>query len=948
MTTPKSIIDKSINSILRLGHIGIDLKCFLDCDPESLEECAKYLCAKERLRDDQILLIRTGRAEHQLLPWIMLLDSVIESTRSGMSSKLEEVVVKVLGLSKPKDRREGELDHQQGFFIRSYYDKKDNIREARRHLLAWAKLEASASSAYVPLFSQLVGGVKPIVFVFDDYSGFVAGPAYEEDIFKMIDKESVLREFEERYETGEGQAEAILEGYCLNLNNLSICYRVITPVLRIQGKRQPDYALVASALPFEQIDTLRSRTAAFIVDLEWKPTIGSPESGRDEAWGEMGYRAIHLLSRRYPEIPCFVYTGDWSIGKLQKALVHGASWCFRKTESHHGYSPNGSPELTCIELERSLKAAVDVRYGSFSELPYPNQFQKDSSDEVADEIFRQLAVEIPIGICPKGKNTLKLMAKAFPDGSPVKPTKVLSSGRSKAQATFFIRPSRDGVPLATRFMKMAGWLDIQREYLAYTKVIKPRLNSYVANIIGEPIVADGTDGEMPMGAILYSLAGLPEGYKDLDSLRDVLTKDHAARRDGRVIADRLGETLDKVLRVLYPRVPKKTRKPLWGWLGEILPPVYTGVLIPLECLDGVVPETEVLSYLEKGFEKTEAWRRASESLRKITSGRDDLSPENVDFSRATPILLADCSLLEARWGSGPEDSGQITLAHPDLGLRIRLRGSGADIRRRFSAGWVRPGLPVRVAVCIDRKNQDYEKLERLIQSASTELGFGTVREFFDAFTAHTGVALRDPVEMFCNGGIPYSHVVDAHEGPIHGDLNLGNILFAESGPGWLIDFEYSSEHGMVVYDLAKLEAELWRFMLFPALEQLALVFPKEKGVHFKLLHWAHGALESAADSGETFAKSVRSHPAFSAIKEDELLPARALLGVIATVRKFALRKMSLSDSELRWALAAYFFVSAKFFEVEKKWSIIFGFLSSAMHLEKATRQDPTLLSPDHA
>lgn len=940
--SPVQCVVNAVAAALGSGQIS----CFIDCDQRHLETLAGLLGGSHD-GSTRLLLVKTPFRIGRLEAWAGLIESVVKASGDGIVANLDNVVA---SLKLTTDC------FPSGTILRRRVTSKNviepsvcprnfgEVSEARKHLLMWAQVESLAQSDYAPTFSPLIGGVRPIIVVLDDYNNYIQ---ITDHAFYPLSNipEPVVKRYGDRARSGDDDwFPGILKGYCQRLNNLSIAYEVIAPKLWIEGRGYPDYRSVAIAVPFQDLDRIRERIGAFVVDLEWRPSIVSGGEGgvegRDAKWGDMGYRAIHLLSTRYPEIPCFVYTGEWSLGKLQEALAHGAAWCFRKTDSHHGYASNlESPELTSMELERHLRGAVNIRYGSFSELPYSDQLQIDPKNPVGAELLKRLAVKFPIGQCPKGKSVLNLIAKMFPDGSSIRPVKVLSSGRSKAQATFFASPSRAGSQLATRFLKIARWPEIQKEYLAYATVIKPRLNSYVANIVDKPIVADGLDGEMPMGAVVYSMAGFPEGHKDLRSLDDLLKDTRVDPASGNLAAKRLRDTLKHVLEPLYSNTSEGTlsrqvvRKPLWAWLGEILPPVHTGVLIPLEQVDEDLKRPELSSYLKHGYKNEIAWHLASYSLQASGRSDDNLSPWHDDFSKAHPIVLAEWSLLEAEWGNGPQDSGQITLAHPDLGLRIRLRGQGADIRRRFGAGWVRPGLPVRVAACIDPTSLERERIALPIESASRALGCGALDDLLGAFRAQSRVVLKDPFEVFCGGGLPHHFTIEAHAGPIHGDLNLGNLLFAGSdGPGWLIDFECAREQGMQAYDLAKLEVEICRFHLFPLLEELAAVFPDEKGVQFKLLHWAHLALRSPEHSEEVFESNLRSFNLFSGATENLLVPLRKILRVIAEVRVFCLRHLRLLDSELQWALAAYYFISTKFFRNDQQWPIAFGFLSAAYHL----------------
>ncbi len=122
----------------------------------------------------------------------------------------------------------------------------------------------------------------------------------------------------------------------------------------------------------------------------------------------------------------------------------------------------------------------------------------------------------------RAKSFRKLIAGQFTADS-VNPIKVLNAGKSGALATFFAQSTNSGEKEATRFIKIDSWLNTQTEYFAYQHIIRPRLNNHVAHIIQKPSVTltDVSNSES-IGVITSSLAGFPEDYSKLSTLKEII------------------------------------------------------------------------------------------------------------------------------------------------------------------------------------------------------------------------------------------------------------------------------------------------------------------------------------------------------------------------------------------------------------------------------------------
>ncbi|NER36454.1 MAG: hypothetical protein F6J93_21130 [Oscillatoria sp. SIO1A7] len=869
----------------------------------------------------------------------------------------------------------------------------------------------SAPELYRSIY-RLIGQPKPIVYVLDDYNNYIV---CSEGIYQP--NPNLSDRIYERYcyeaEVSINNVKEALRGFCLMLNNLSLAFTVKTPPLWIADRRQPGYELVYEALPIPELHRDRSQIAAFIIDLEWLPAL----TGRSETkeknrqnWKKMGSRAIDILSDLYPEIPSFIFTGLQPSEEVQEALARGASWGFYKEKTHHyarerAASKQLAEQLTYINFEQQLTRTVAVRYGSYEEVPFPEQLALNSSTPAGRQLIKQLKIKPPIGSDFPSLALQKAIAGLLPAATLVEPVKVISTGKSLAQATFFVKPTFQGDRLATRFIKIAPWLSIQKEYQAYQRVIQPRLNSYTASLVQKPILTgdNSPSGEMPWGALMYSLAGFPEEYQNLYSLNELLELQIEKVGGDVFLLERLSNTLDKVLWPLYQSgISKPAQKqPLWRWLGNVLPSLYTGVLVPLPLVptdllpnlaplatdkssaksrakfsakfrfvaDGVEQEAIALSsHSARGYKQTTAWTLASFDLVRLNSELEkqealqNPSPWDDEILNKSyrAVLLLDWHLEAVQWQAGEFGNGSITLAHPDLGMRVFLRGRGEDIRLRFGATWIRPGMPVTVLACLDAKSKELAKIEKKIQASLSALNWNypvapppqpdaiapldSFESLLSCFQEKNSLGerkLTSPFKVFCsNSLLPHRYTISGHVGPIHGDLNLNNILYpASETVGWLIDFELVKEQGMIAFDLAKLEVEIWIHHLAPYLGAIATLSSDMEPSCYRLLYWTLQALDFPGDEAEFLKTKLKGLPELSTASDALLLPATNALKVIKALRCFGLEKCKLTLQELKWALAAYFFNAAKFqsqtqkFKTTSACSSIFAFIASAWHLD---------------
>ncbi|OCR02916.1 hypothetical protein BCD67_03205 [Oscillatoriales cyanobacterium USR001] len=858
--------------------------------------------------------------------------------------------------------------------VTSKKERQDDLKHL--HLLVKNQppsQKSDCADAYKQVY-HFLGSPKPILYILDDYNNYIECKQSVYYPTKPIRKNLANYYHETKPEDPIGEFEKILKGFCLILNNLSLAFTIKAPPLKFE-KSEPSYELICQTIPLKAIAQDASQIAAFIIDLEWLPLIDKQTDSANEKidkqtdldnqekrnqWKKMGSMAIDILSEHYPEIPSFIFTGlkpSQASQEIQEALIHGAYWGFPKEKSHHylpkdsnSYPQDISEKLNCITLEQHLTKAADRCYGSYQELPFPKQLNTDASPRIWQQLTKRLNIKSSLNECDRGQALKRLIAGLLPTAEEVEPLKILSGGKSQAQATFLVSPICQNDQLATRFIKIGPWLIIQKEYLSYQKVIQPRLNSYTASLIHKPILTKVDKEQLPWGALMYSLAGFPEGYQNLLSLNELFEQQMKTPKGGDFLLECVQNTLEKVLFPLYQSgISKPTQKqPIWCWLGDVLPSFYTGKLIPLTAIESLkfldedTASNDVFVIPSPTVEETReiGWEKALAKLNEL----NELIVKNPDQK----VLLSGWKLLYIDVKETAEEAN-IILVHPLLGMRVYLTGDRTDICLRFGATWIRPGMLVNVLVCLDSKAQRqqnvYDNLSafELPKSGKNTSKLDIVQLILKKFQKVNKLDkkwLHSPLEVFGNPFYDDKYItITGHAAPIHGDLNLNNILYPVSETcGWLIDFERVKEQGLIAFDLAKLEGEIWINHLLPYLQELAAISPEDiVSSCFQLLYFSLQSLDFSGDEVAFFKTKISSTESFSSMSETLLIPVANAFRVIKAIRIFGRLKCKLTMEEFRWGLAGYFFNAARLYfppsrEKSDNYSATFAFLASAWHL----------------
>ncbi|WP_262966827.1 hypothetical protein [Methylobacter psychrophilus] len=440
------------------------------------------------------------------------------------------------------------------------------------------------------------------------------------------------------------------------------------------------------------------------------------------------------------------------------------------------------------------------------------------------------------------------------------------------------------------FIKMDQWRLIQQEESKSSFLIRPRLPNFVSASLSTP--ARYTSAEVrPLGIIALTVVGsasgrntdlqpletlLREKYTDenkkkaLNTFETLATSFWPQQESDKIRKQRMEEYKNSGLMPAWPEGDKRRKdRPLWQWLGVCLPVLFEGKL----CLDEDDISFPTLTGHDNFPEKTR-WILAEADLVKL---RQELNGQ-----KKVCRELKDFILLEV---DDKETPIRITLAHPALGVRFRIQDENDKIAQSLSKE-VRLGTKISLTVGFDSASSDEKRFKKLVAESVAGVITDTIL----------------PEDLFLGRCLPFSMTFDAVAGPIHGDLNLQNILFSENAAhGWLIDHAAAEVSGMVAFDFAKLEVELFNHLLLPAVWCMAGKLPDKALV---IVDAVLDGLLNCRTSDEIFKQQKW--------QEDHNL--QHFIDFVLKLRGIACEKVALTRFECALARAAYGFVSLKFLD----------------------------------
>jgi Ternary complex associated domain 9 len=862
MTTTTSPIEQAIRaaSILFDNLFDDTTKIFIDDSYEDLESLTKQLIQANCQPNDpsrneskiNTVLIRIGNKQarkHQ--PYADLLESLINKNKSEISCSIKSIVVDSIAHGKNSASEQPDSSPNQELYsllskqrLTISFDKINDLDKrnaATENLLNWGKLESFSDNSKNS-FSRFVGGIKPLVYIFDDYNNLIDldNEVYQAHLPSGDDYQKIQKYYSSSSSSQSSSLGEAVKEFCICLNQLSLAFDVRSPKIEFDRNRDKCFEIVEEKLNFPKLDRERNLIAAFIIDIEWLPSpewiLAQPDKSIDsdrhhDYTEEMGHIAVRLLSQRYPEIPCFVFTGMWSIETLQKSLAAGAAWCFQKPITHHlGKPSQPGEELNSFNLERHLNDFAKRTYGTYEQLPKPDQFNAQSNTPAIAKLEQSMEMKFPKQ--PKeglqdietlqpqerkqrlaAENFKHLIARSF-TADRVEVLRVMGSGKSGAAATFFVSPTSDRLNEATRFVKIGTWLEIQKEYAAYEQVIKPKLNNHIARTIQPPaVISDQTQNPDPTkitwanASLVSSLAGFPESYNNIRPLKDIFDEYLDLPGGHQPILDRIIDTINFVIFPLQLPTITKT----YSFVLEF-PCFHTGELIPLS----------QISPISRTPDKT------------VNGKSDDISLKKGQEVYLQEWLFTGISPRRKDDGKNDDKYCDIFFTHQETNAWIRLRGETADVRKRFGAVWLKLGMPVSLDVKLDENNSEIDKIKKNLNNNCLKLELDlSIPVLLDIWARlSNNNEIEDPISLLSNSDEIIRRKLIGTFGGIHGDLNLHNIQYPkENTVGFLIDFDKSKLEGLSTYDLAWLEAQIWNHYLFPNIVELAKHLPSTTDQH---------------------------------------------------------------------------------------------------------------------
>jgi hypothetical protein len=963
--TKSTTIDKALTAVFDLLKSQDELttnsvKAYVDDSASSLQDMALTLVKSVIPTPIPILIEMESPTVKNTRPYAELLRQLLTDKDLGVNGSIHSIIPALFQYlqDNPIERKHTLLVNSPITRFQAripYIQESNHLKMAAASLLDWAKLESHLPEPTTP-FHRLAGGVKPIIYVFDDYINFIdheADGLAAPKIYKqpqVIGEDALISSKGRFYckvsdekgftktelcptitnfysDTSSSQTESLIKplaGFAGCLNNLSIVFDVQTLPMEFKPPEESEinyFQQVADILNFPKLDENRNQIAAFIIDLEWLPCPGwiknTPDAKRK--WpklpnnDQMGYYAVRLLTQRYPEIPCFIFTGMWRIETLQQSLAAGAAWCFQKPTSHHlGSDSSSGEELNYINLERHLTEFAKLTYGAYDQIPNHKQLDILSNLAVIQKI--EAKAEMTLSSVQgheqendnkyiAGQNLRKLIAKQF-TADIVQPIKVLDAGRSGAKATFFAKVFNEEkedktvsylvqVPDATRFIKMDSWFTMQLEYLAYQNVIKPKLNNHVAHIIQRPSCT--VNNLSPEGMIVSSLAGFPEDFSKLKTLQQLIKESISDSYLTNVVCEKIYNTLKLVLLPLYQNPREKD-----FWMGEAYFPIWNAKINPLIDVDINEKKYETLT---------------EDSIFKII--------DNIESNSQNKTFWLDNWQIN-RVRTKPNKT-EILLSHPQLGRQIKVTGNEEDIRKRFNSLWIRSGMTISCMVSIDSRSQEIlDNLE--VINGLTESSFKiSASELLKKWSEYTQQKQIEPFGILNEN----QYQIKGLFGTIHGDLNTNNILYPDGeNIGFLIDFANTKKDGLIAFDLSSLEARIWGYHLIPQMLPIARsIAPSSMQFCETALKILHLCLESSDlhyEDLSLFESKVRGIEGCQFVTMDLFLPVTNALKMIHSIREFSMTQIepgiSIKDLQMCYALGVSSLVRVKSPIADKSYS----------------------------
>jgi hypothetical protein len=384
-----------------------------------------------------------------------------------------------------------------------------------------------------------------------------------------------------------------------------------------------------------------------------------------------------------------------------------------------------------------------------------------------------------------------LVNRLFPGVPDVRVTRRLG-GLSGAR-NFEVNPNSDATTGATHIVKVGSPFQISTEFANYQEIIAPRLPNFVGRIESAE-VCHGIDGP-GLGAARVTIAGTPR--QRLMTLREFIELGLQESWE----SGRLSDALDRIGRNLL--------EPLYGPTKKA---AATDYLSAFGCLLPCWVELDFRDPDELGGTPAIVGPLPSEcsGLQYYLPRLWDLK-NRLEQSADVPVVLDQWPVWETVEGS----DAVLQLYERVSKLRIKLRVP-PDQQRVLRDPRLHRGRPVRVAAAQSKESPAlwvWDCLHDEVSRAASPLWPNErdpLRKIRDAGGCPPDAGC--PIEYLRNW-INKPTLGQAREGPVHGDLNLDNLLVSVQPGGrgvdvWLVDFMNAAAAGAVASDLVKLDVEI--------------------------------------------------------------------------------------------------------------------------------------------
>ncbi|MBI4472213.1 MAG: hypothetical protein HY646_06060 [Acidobacteria bacterium] len=611
---------------------------------------------------------------------------------------------------------------------------------------------------------------------------------------------------------GERKMENARKSWWWHMERYRRLFTVHCPPLPVQTRheREPD-----RLFPFLAWELSRLiHPAAAVIDLLWY------SANEGKALHSFGLQLIRMVRAIRPTMPIFVWSNITEGPMLQRALQLGANYYFNKEPdlaSHHGDDDDPREDANYLnpgKLWFHIWEWEEARYSPPLRDAGDEPFLSARTPEQEKNRKRVMAM---LGLKEHDLNresrhdAVRLLRALLPEAQTVEIPHVLGGGVSGSLAPFIAqgRTMRQADAAERGFLKPVqvklsrDWRALARERKGYHDIIRPMLGPAAAQVLAGPYRIGEWSG------MVQSYAAPEEAYRapstrGTRSLFDVLT-DHL---HDVLACERIANSVfEAVLSPFYAGRTYRADFPCHRAFMEVTPPHLTGYFVPWD---------RVSKLHDFSIEKLS---RKNERARREAAGRKwrSLMSVNNRHERGadhTPLFLSGLQIDTLECDRDDPSRSRLRLIEPTLGVKVDLfPNPGQPDTSRWWSYLDRSPIGLRgqlVTVGVQARRRGNLGLgdgwRDMLEGKARDHGLRGAR-----FLCTVGEDKRTlpGVDYILN-----FHSIDHTEsfllGPVHGDLNLRNILLYEKDGAffpWLIDFDRTQTGLPIIFDLVKLEVE---------------------------------------------------------------------------------------------------------------------------------------------